>query len=41
MGKIESKNWMVVAIDEELRDYCVQHNINHYYRPVVVRHLKD
>lgn len=29
-------NWLVVAIDEELRDYCVQNNINHYYRPVVI-----
>ncbi|PRW59143.1 Nucleotide-diphospho-sugar transferase family [Chlorella sorokiniana] len=30
------KNWLVVAIDEQLRDYCVEHNINHYYRPVVI-----
>lgn len=28
---------MVVAIDEELRKYCEQHNIRYYYRPVVVR----
>jgi len=37
VGKIKSKNWMVVAIDEELRKYCEQHNIRYYYRPVVVR----
>jgi arabinosyltransferase len=35
--RISSKNWLVVAIDEELRDYCVENNINHYYRPVKVR----
>lgn len=27
----------MVAIDEELKTYCKQHNIQHYYRPVVVR----
>ena len=27
----------MVAIDEELKNYCKQHNIQHYYRPVVVR----
>lgn len=35
--RIPSKNWLVVAIDEELRDYCVENKINHYYRPVKVR----
>lgn len=35
--RIPSKNWLVVAIDEELRDYCVQNKINHYFRPVKVR----
>jgi len=32
-------NWLVVAIDEELRDYCQKNGINHYYRPVVVRFM--
>jgi hypothetical protein len=27
---------MVVAIDEELRDYLQQHNIPVYYRPVII-----
>ncbi len=35
--RIKSKNWLVVAIDEELRDYCVENKINHYYRPVKVK----
>ena len=35
--RIPSKNWLVVAIDEELRDYCKENGINYYYRPVVVR----
>jgi hypothetical protein len=36
-GKISAKNWMVVAIDEELRDFLSHRGIPHYYRPVVVR----
>jgi hypothetical protein len=35
--KLQTSNWLVVAIDEELRDYCVENKINHYYRPVKVR----
>lgn len=35
--RIPSKNWLVVAIDEELRDYCQENGISHYYRPVKVR----
>jgi len=35
--RIQSSNWLVVAIDDELRDYCVENKINHYYRPVKVR----
>lgn len=34
--RIQNTNWLVVAIDEELRDYCVENKINHYYRPVKV-----
>ncbi|KAG7675171.1 hypothetical protein Ndes2526B_g08029 [Nannochloris sp. 'desiccata'] len=34
--RIQSTNWLVVAIDEELRDYCVENKINHYYRPVKI-----
>jgi hypothetical protein len=34
--RMKSTNWLVVAIDDELRDYCVENKINHYYRPVVV-----
>jgi hypothetical protein len=29
-------NWLVVAIDQELANYCKEHGINHYYRPVVI-----
>ena len=39
--RIPSKNWLVVAIDEELRDYCVQNKINHYFRPVKVRNKRS
>lgn len=35
--QIESTNWLVVAIDEQLRDWCREKGISHYYRPVVVR----
>lgn len=34
--RLSFKNWMVVAIDEELRDYCQDKGINHFYRPVRV-----
>ena len=38
MGRLSgTTNWIVVAIDEELRDYCKEHGIRHYYRPVEVR----
>ena len=30
------KNWLVVAIDEKLRDYCQERGIPHFYRPVVI-----
>lgn len=36
LQRLPFKNWMVVAIDEQLRDYCKEKGINHYYRPVVV-----
>lgn len=29
-------NWLVVAIDEPLRDYLSERGIAHYYRPVVI-----
>ena len=35
--RLKFNNWLIVAIDEELRDYCKEHGINHYYRPVKVR----
>lgn len=38
--KLGIKNWLVVAIDEQLRDYCKEHGINHYYRPVKVIHTR-
>lgn len=31
-------NWLVVALDETLRDYLQKNNVNVYYRPVVVRY---
>ena len=34
-------NWLVVAIDEELADYCKERGINHYHRPVQVRIAAD
>lgn len=34
--RIKSTNWLIVAIDEELRDYCKENGINHYYRPVEI-----
>jgi arabinosyltransferase len=37
--RIPSKNWLVVAIDEALRDYCKENKINYYYRPVVVGYI--
>lgn len=40
MQKLGIKNWLVVAIDEQLRDYCKEHGINHYYRPVKVIHTR-
>lgn len=36
MQRLNFNNWLIVAIDEELRDYCKEHGINHYYRPVKV-----
>ncbi|GAB4823934.1 hypothetical protein N2152v2_010980 [Parachlorella kessleri] len=29
-------NWLVVALDEELREFAKQHDVNAYYRPVVI-----
>lgn len=29
-------NWLVVAIDENLRNYCKSNEIPHFYRPTVV-----
>jgi len=34
--KSGTDNYMVVAIDEQLRDYLQQHNVPVYYRPVVI-----
>ena len=36
---LPSKNWLVVAIDEELATYCTERGIPHYYRPVKVRSI--
>ena len=35
--KLPTKTWLVVAIDEQLRDYCKERGINHYFRPVRAR----
>jgi hypothetical protein len=35
-ARIPSQNWLVVAIDERLRDYCQANGINYYYRPVII-----
>ncbi|KDD71506.1 nucleotide-diphospho-sugar transferase, partial [Helicosporidium sp. ATCC 50920] len=34
--RADVKHWMVVALDKELRDYCVSNNVPHFFRPIII-----